>query len=354
MKNISGRIAIISLLLLTLNSQNSERILNTDKIEKDLQQQRLMFLSEIKQAYLEAIQKSRQLREKTVDPKISPIVILPRDTFKQCIAISHNRNVPLLQLSDYVLINIFSSFINPSMPIESNILNSLKLSATCMRFSNMLPKLGNLIKKHSYDDKYWGMHKLQSHINSYYPDNYERNRRALILLIHAQAPRNTDPSFSLLPVAVEHDDTEMASLLFQYGANANEKNAFPTQPVFFHVKSSVMAQLFAENNVNWQIRLRGRSILHVKSDILCPTKQDMELLEKLLRLFPRLINTLSYSRLTPLDYAQLNLEDIKEDEKKKQKETFIALLRRYGAKTADELNRRVIARISLLKSTNLR
>jgi hypothetical protein len=281
--------------------------------------------------------------------KFPMVVLLPKDVFNQCTSIKHNEKTFLLQLPEKILTHIFELALSTHEPIEDNIRSSLNLSGVCTRFNNMMPQLGGIIREYSYEDKFDAMEKLQNHIG-----NYKRNRRALSLLIHAQAPHNTDPFFPLLQTVVEHDDTEMVSLLFQYDTDANEESPSSLQPIYFDIKSKAMIQLFSDNKVNWRVPYEGRSILHVKSDILCPTQHDIELLENLLLLIPNLINTPSPSSLTPLDYAQLNQEDIQEDEKKKQKEDFITLLRKYGAKTTEELNQRIITRISLLKTTNLR
>jgi hypothetical protein len=328
MKTNSMRITIALLLSITLNSQSSQKTFLDKKLDLTLAEQRLTVRSEIKEKYLKECYKANKITAQT-----------------------HNRSIPLLQLPLLALSQILEFSTNPIHSANKNIKSSSALRATCTEFCTIMSEFDILHIDHSDDEKYKAMEAVQLSIKH---GNYKKERRALWFLIYAKAPHNTNPRISLLHKAVEENDIEIASALFQHGANANEKNKDSESPIFFDIKSKAMLQLFAHNNVNWRTTHKGYTILHRKTDVPVFTQKSIETLVALLPLIPSLINFLSTYKSTALDYAQLNYENLKGEEKI-QKKFLIDLLIKHGANTSQELKQeRIYRNIILLKKTSLR
>lgn len=276
-------------------------------------------------------------------------VTLPKDIFNQCVGIRHNAKTHLLGLPDKALTQVLEFTIDPTQPISTSIKNALDLSIICTRFNDILPLLGKLHACYSYDEKHNTMYALQRDITDH---SYLKRRRALLLLVNAKAPYSVHSAPSLLETAVDIDDIEMATTLFQNGANANEKNTSLLIPIYFNIKSKAMLNVFTKNTLKWKTSCCNYSVLHARCNIVNPRQEDIEVLEALLLLVPHLINTQSHEK-TPLDYAQRTYANIKNGETK-EVEALIALLLKHNAKTAKEmyniLHHKTLAKIPLLKT----
>ena len=280
----------------------------------------------------------------------------PYNPHNKIIAQEHNKNNYLINLSQDALGNIILSHNS----IEDSIKTILSLTTTCTDFQNHIPYMGKALRSFPQEERNNAMKLLQSQIND---PNYIHKRRALSLLIHAQAEHNQKLYYPLLQRIVHSNDTEMAELLFQYGANANELDE--RTPIWFGIEGLPMLNIFIKNKVDFKTKNHcgytivwysikvsskaskklfqyylkhafspdeidedGNYITHevAKSTFSRP---NLKLLDILLFQFPELVNKLNKQHKTPLDIALSDEFVISEPIK--------ALFKKHGAKRSEEL-----------------
>lgn len=287
----------------------------------------------------------------------------------QCIkkieAQRYNANHVLTNLSQ----ELFEAcFLSQNISIEQNIKIALALSATCTHFT--LFDLGRTLHRYNSAEKNNMLSKLLIDAQI----GYRRYRRAALLLMHAGADDNKGHHvFSLLSESVMANDNEMIELLFKNGANPNRLNEW-FYPVFYMIKNVDIANLFAKAGCDFHatkskrektnvlthclcyklpakmvqfycdrgvdacfIDYRQRCLLHESADI---QYRDMDVdgymraTELILSRAQHLINTLDCTGKTPLDIALASDFSVWQ---RFEKISFIALFKKYGAKTAQEL-----------------
>lgn len=339
--------------------------------------------------------------------------------YEQCAlhAAAHNQTNPLLLLPNELLIHIFSYCQTEDYvkSLEYDIKNFMKLSASCKGLNKILTfdKIGQLCKDYAPIDKTETLKQLIKITTSL---NYRVKRLPALILVCAGADINSDiyhyhfenqqhfwfqknPSESdfLLQKAVAKNDIQMITTLFKHHASADLMLDDGLGPLFFHVKTKEIAQLFINQGVNARITeynnfnpkpVSGLHAIHIsehnfKIKILkqiiedtCPSEilalyfehnndaaqlnfQDNSCLlhlfakpftmhvdnidnfitkgKLILNAMPDMINTLNHDNQTPLDIAHASLTESQEYGTPEAFETLIALFREYGGKIAKEL-----------------
>lgn len=318
--------------------------------------------------------------------------------------------------------------------LEDTMNDFIQLSSICKNFKNLLTiktigglckhyelvhknrAIKNLLKKFITSDKYefyghYGDDRFIPRRDMYDTYScYNENRRlfALILICAGADPdivyteiseKKSDHgrsvyinSPSLLECATRQSDTQLVKILFEHHADPNENklieyldymNMKPIQPVFFHAKTTEIAQIFIDNlvylhtvdsdsipNVLWKtiendypsslmklyldyhvnatrLDSDGNCLLHRLACPLEPITNIDNFLQKcellLTAIANEMINTLSKHKETPLDWAKRSFKEVKEKkampEKIKAFKTLIKVFKKRGSLSGKALLR---------------
>lgn len=295
---------------------------------------------------------------------ITPMDQTTRNSLIRAAAQQHNSYLPLLaipkELSDDMLVNKNNSF-------TESIKAMLALSVTCTHFDSKLPYLGQLLQCYDVKTKNKALKKLLSSMNDL---TYWHKKRAALLLVYAGADHNVQSSCSyLFEKAVNRNDLNMVTLLFQQGANANFIDPLLDDPIFFHAKIPEMVTIFGNNNANFntsselypnvlwylcgegtsdnadeimqiyidkgvdlrKMNLNNQSLLHEMANNSMFSDAHLKIARFTFTKAPDMINALDKQNNTPLDLL------IKNSWGSSRKNNLISLFKEYGAKTAQEL-----------------
>jgi len=344
------------------------------------------------------------------------------EEYKQCAlhAAAYNQSNPLLVLPKELLIHIFSycETQDHEKTLEYSIKNFMKLSTTCKCFNTLLTfnMLGQLCKDYAPTDK---TETLQRLIETTTSLNYKVKRLPALILVCAGAAINTDTYYYrfqnqqhywfqkeisnsdfLLQKAVAKNDIQMITTLFNHHASPDVLLDEGLGPLFFHIKTRAIAELFINQDVNAQITeyyftrgLNDSNVTHIpeytskitifkqiieddypsellalyfkhNNDAIKLNFQDNSCLLHLfampftmridnidnfikkgkiiLNAMPDMVNTLDENEQTPLDVVLTSLQASQEYGTPEAFEKLIALFREYGGKTAEELAEEVL------------
>lgn len=144
--------------------------------------------------------------------------------------------------------------------IENIIKNAMQLRSTCKDLNKLitLQRIGNMCSHYDplYKDKV-----LFDIAKSMHAHNYETKRVPALILIYADANPLIQAEGCddiLLQNAVLHDDEQMIKVLFKNKANANAR--CHGEPLFYHVKTVKIAQIFVTRNCE----------IHTQYNEFCP------------------------------------------------------------------------------------
>lgn len=297
---------------------------------------------------------------------------------KSIMAEAYNQNCPLIKLSDENLFNHFLSCCyahdtHAVKRLSESIKTFLSLSATCKNLNALLPfkTIGRLCERYPMQAKNQALSDLMQKMQLYHCGT---GRLTALILLHAGTDANAlaSPHSSLLKLAALKNDTQMITTLFKRQANPNDTSI--GCPTFFYATTKKMLQIFINRGVNlhmikkhdntnalWQTiqdsypysltkfylesgldaaNLRSRDnacLLHTLAEASHEnTTGIVNLLHKaklLLDVIPHMINALNAYDQTPRDIAQLHTATACK--------SFIALLRKHGGKTTQQLQEEI-------------
>lgn len=299
----------------------------------------------------------------------------------------YNQLNQLVVLPENILKSIFARCIMQGMDqvktLKKNIKYFLALKTTCKDFNQLLTfeVIGNLCKSYAQKYKNRVLKRLMENMNDY---NFEAKRSPALILVCAGA--NANPEFygdPLLKTAAYQKDTQLAATLLTHHANPN-MNIIGCGPVIFCVKTVKIAQLFIDNKVNLHAidNDSGKNVLWkvlqdeysykltalylennvdattLKSDNSCilhafasqslshygerNIKKFLKKGQLLLDAMPNeMVNTLNKNKQTPIDVALESWEEVYDYRGPEALEKLIALFKKYGGKTAQELHEEI-------------
>jgi len=261
--------------------------------------------------------------------------------------------------------------------IEKNVKNFVRLSATCKNFRERLTfeTIGHFCQDYALVDK---NKILKNLMKSMYYNDYHSIRLPVLLFICAHADINCLDDNMLLQ-GMHSNDTQLVETFLKHHVDPNKYNIF--EPIFFNARSAEIAQIFIDNGARldpideyYNMNILCKTVqpwcssevlaLYLKHKVnarLLSARCNSCLLhhlvfyngelsargldefikksELLFKAIPDMINWLNASNQTPLDDLKTNLK-IYEHKRKYPDNPLrkvIALFRKYGCKTAQEL-----------------
>ncbi len=284
----------------------------------------------------------------------------------------------LTRLPHEILFMIFPHCItqdeNQVTSLEKSIKTLMLLKSTCKIFNGLLnlKNIGHLCKGYTQDAKSKALHKVMLSIPPYIP-----RRTPIFILVYAGANTNVKAyRHSLLFSATLNNDTELITTLFEHQASPNAKT---TQgPVFFHSRTTEIAQLFIAKGANVHAVSYGTNVLWSTLDSQYPSDlvelylthkvdakqlnpydnscllhalasdyyiRDADVFLKkaiiLLNAIPDMINALDEDGQTPMNIAQNSLEESQKYGTPEVLKKLITLFKERGGLTARKLTQQV-------------
>lgn len=163
--------------------------------------------------------------------------------------VTHACTWNMLSLPDGIFHCILAHSVEITKSLEKIIGPTLLSSTVCKKFNTeqSLITMGKACTCYTLEEKNAAMKMLLKKMNDV---NYHNKRHAALLLTYAGAENNAYAPYPLLQDAVYQADMQMIMALFENGANPDQKNKYPGEPIFFNAKKIDIVQKFITQGVN--------------------------------------------------------------------------------------------------------